>query len=80
MRNDFTVGKHERPDGQVHHEDLLFDYCRLLIRGNVIDALIMRPIDHADPHPLIEIMSERKLRDAFGLQDGDPIEVGVRIG
>ena len=65
------------PDEYLHRERLKLQRCR--VRG--LRMFIMRPATHEPPSgdaaSVLELISSVKLRDAWGLKDGDVLEVEV---
>jgi hypothetical protein len=73
VRPDATIGPHE----YFNREQLKFQRCRV----RSFRMFIMRPDSHERPNGIganvLELISPMKLRDTWGLQDGDVLDVEV---
>ena len=72
-----TLRREDREDRI--NEDLSFERCCLLICDRKVPALIARTSTNHWGSCVLEIMAEEKIRQCYGLEDGDTLEVEVCV-
>ena len=75
LRIDYRLPREQRTDGR--DEDLYFERCRLVIGRSSIRALIARTSTNFWGNSVLEIMAEEMIRQCYGVQDGDTVELEV---
>jgi CTP-dependent riboflavin kinase len=79
LRRDYALRREHRKDRREHDEDLYFERCVLVIGTDRVQALIARTSTNYWGPSILEIMAEEMIRDRYGLQDGDALEVEVWV-
>ena len=59
------------------HGGFDFEYCKLRKDGKEVRAVIIRPHMSSHSRNVLEVVSEKYLRDYLGLKDGDYVKVEV---
>jgi|GEM_PF-4421200 len=77
LRPDYKLLRGDRECGR--DEDLFFERCCLVIGLHRISALIARTSRNFWGPSVLEIMAEEMLRQGYGLQDGDVLDVEVWV-
>mgnify|MGYP001615959028 CR=1 FL=1 len=77
LRPDFTLPKEHRSDER--QEDLNFERCALMVGADRVRALIARTSTNYHGCWVLEIMAEKRLKESYGLNDGDWICVEVCV-